>query len=107
MSVGVSGDLSSSSLYESLKFNAYCEGYWAKLHSYLNLPLRICPDDPVVRLRYALQVLAKAASVVYATILRKTNLATVAVELVGGCFVDLLSATVVLSRREGQNKTLE
>ena len=48
--LGVDGDVSVS-LYEALKINMYCKGYWAKLSSYLKLPSEICHDDPLDRLK--------------------------------------------------------
>ena len=59
--VGVDGDVSVS-LYQSLKINAYCEGFWPNFFSYLKIPSNICPDAPHSRLKYALQILAQVAA---------------------------------------------
>ena len=61
MPVDVDGDVSVS-LYRLLKINEFCERFLVKLYSYLKFPLKICPDNPHSRLKYALKILAQAAA---------------------------------------------
>ena len=56
--VGVDGDVSLS-LYQSLKINAYCKGFWP---NFFSLHSNICSDAPHSRLKYALQILAQVAA---------------------------------------------
>ena len=56
--VGYNGDVSLS-LYQSLRIDEYCESFWV---TYLKLPLKVCPDDPLSRLEYGLKILTQAAA---------------------------------------------
>ena len=67
--LGIDGDVSVS-LYEALKINVYCKGYWAKLSSYLKLPSEICHNDPLDRLKFAFQILRQAAAEIIGTFLQ-------------------------------------
>lgn len=49
------------SLYEKLKLDMYCKGWWSKISSFMNMRTHACPDDPVDRIKYALNVLKQAA----------------------------------------------
>ena len=59
--VGFNGDISLS-LYQSLRINEYCEGFWVTFYTFLKLPLKVCPDDPLSRLEYGLKILTQAAT---------------------------------------------
>ena len=59
--VGVDGDLIAS-LYSALKIKDYCDSTWAGIRSLMNLPSNACPDEPVARFKYALEVLELAAA---------------------------------------------
>ena len=59
--VNVKGDITNN-LYSALKLKEYCDSYWATICSYLNIPSNTCPNDPVARLEYALNVLTVVAS---------------------------------------------
>lgn len=59
--VGIDGDVTDS-LYSALKLKEYCDSYWTTVRSYLKIPSNTCPNNPVARLKYAVNVLTVAAS---------------------------------------------
>ena len=57
--VATDGDLTAT-LYSVLKIQDYCDSTWAGLCSFMKVPPVACPNEPVARLKYALQMLTLA-----------------------------------------------
>ena len=64
VSVGSNGDVSSS-LYSALKIDVFCNSAWARMFSFLKVPIESCSSEWPGRLDYALEILTKAATEIF------------------------------------------
>ena len=48
-------------LYQELKLDVYCHGWWSQITSIVNMQTHVCVNDPTARIKFALRVLTQAA----------------------------------------------